>query len=626
MNPAPDARLHWLRPYQETAVSNVIRELSTVASTLVVLPTGCGKTVVFGEVARRWQTGRVLIQAHTEELVSQAAAEIAGLTGERPEIEMADQRANSGGFFAASRYVVASVQSLCRRLDRYDPADFGLIITDEAHHDVPSNAQYCTIRKHFERNESCRFLGVTATPTRADEKCLGQTFETVAHEYPLHEAINDGWLVPIVQQYVTLDSLDLSWIADDGSGELNQAQLAAVEEMPECVKQTAAGVVDHAGARPTLVFAVNVTHAEHIAELINYRLGGMAAHALSGKTDKLIRRETLQAFERGEFQFLVGCQLFTEGFNSPRISCVANACPTKSTAKYTQCVGRGTRVLRHLSTKEFNHADAIYRRRAIGSSDKRDLLVLDFVGNSGRHKLISTADILGGEHSEEARLRAVEKAKKDGKPVEMGPLVRDEQIQVEIEVQIALRREEERERQEAERKKQARLKAQATYTVVEVDPFDGADVLPMQGSGITARNKPTAKQAACLRKNGYNPDGMTKAQAGKIIGDLKEFWAGRRCSPAQSTALESFGEPGECGKEKASALLTLLRHRGFRPRDYRLTRDRLAIKRQFGKYTPLILDPRFGEVAVSPPFGSEADARQFLSRCLEQEEHGRRAA
>ena len=153
-----------LRPYQQAAMEAVLREWDEGHDrTLLVLPTGCGKTIVFAKIAEsRVRVGeRVLIMAHRGELLEQAGDKILQATGLKCAVEKAEQTCRGSWY----RIVVGSVQTLMRdkRLKQF-PADFfDTIIIDEAHHSVSDSYQH--VLQYFER---AKVLGVTATPDRAD--------------------------------------------------------------------------------------------------------------------------------------------------------------------------------------------------------------------------------------------------------------------------------------------------------------------------------------------------------------------------------------------------------------------------------------------------------------------------
>ena len=182
-----------LRPYQREAKEAVFENWGNgTKKTLLVLPTGCGKTIVFAKITEECvrQGDRVLILAHRGELLDQAADKIAKATGLGCATEKADQTCIGSWF----RIVVGSVQSMMRekRLERFPEDFFGTIIIDEAHHCVSDS--YQRVLNHF---PCAKILGVTATPDRGDMKNLGNVFESLAYEYTLPRAIKEGYLSPI---------------------------------------------------------------------------------------------------------------------------------------------------------------------------------------------------------------------------------------------------------------------------------------------------------------------------------------------------------------------------------------------------------------------------------------------
>jgi superfamily II DNA or RNA helicase len=577
-----------LRPYQEDCVSSVLEKLREFRSTIAVLATGLGKTVIFSHVGKLWPTGRVLCLAHREELIFQAAEKLEKVTGKRPDVEMAEHRADHTGLFTDSRFVVASVQSLCQagRLSRFNPDDFGLVVVDEAHHCVPANKTYAKILRHFLQNDRLRLFGVTATADRADGKAMGAYFESVAFEYGILKGINGGWLCPIDQQYVTVEGLDLRKVRTSG-GDLNGADMEQIFLEEKMLHRVVTPTVEAAGDEPTLIFTVSVAHAEKTAEILNrHRLD--CAVCLHGGTPKDERRKKLAEFAGRKFQYLVGCGLFLEGFDCPQISVVVMARPTKSRALYTQAVGRGTRL----------------------APGKKRLLVLDFVGNSGKHKLVSTADILAGQASREAVERATASAKKKGGPADM------RQELFEAEAQIA----DERKRAEelAARKERERVVAEAKWRSENVDPFDSFDTQSGEAANYRHVKPPSEGMRRLLEKHGRWREAMTHAEAGRAIDRLKQEWSGQACTPKQAHALRRFGEVANVTKNKAGVLLDLATARGWQPRDYRLTKDRWSLRRlNDGTYAPVVNDTQAGKVQLSRTFRSEQDCRFFIQSVVE---------
>ena len=182
-----------LRPYQQEARAAVEGQWDEgVRRTLLVLPTGCGKTIVFAKITEDCVKAgqRVLILAHRGELLDQAADKIKKSTGLGCAVEKAEQTSLDSWY----QVTVGSVQTLMRekRLSQFDPGHFGTIIIDEAHHCISDS--YQRVLQYF---EDSNVLGVTATPDRGDMRNLGNYFESLAYEYTLPKAIREGYLSPI---------------------------------------------------------------------------------------------------------------------------------------------------------------------------------------------------------------------------------------------------------------------------------------------------------------------------------------------------------------------------------------------------------------------------------------------
>ena len=280
-----------LRPYQTDAVSKVHEAWKDHRSALIVLPTGTGKTIVFSHIAGTVR-GRVMVIAHREELIAQAAQKIQVITGDEADVEMGEFWA-SEGVFSRSRVVVSSVQTQNAgmggdgRMSRFDPSQFDLLIIDEAHHATAPT--YRRLIDHYRQNPNLKVLGVTATPDRADEEALGQVFESVAFDYEIVDAIADGWLVPVRQRAVYVEGLDYSSVRTT-AGDLNGADLARILEYEEALHGIAHPTMELVGTRKSLVFAASVAHAERLAEIFNRHRPG-SDHASA--SERAYCRQTL---------------------------------------------------------------------------------------------------------------------------------------------------------------------------------------------------------------------------------------------------------------------------------------------------------------------------------------------
>ncbi len=454
-----------LRHYQVEAVRASVLALREAMSALVVMPTGTGKTTVFVELARLAHRGRVLLLSHRDELVLQAAQRVFDQLGVSVGIEKAQSRPDG------ERIVCGSVQTISRRRRLAEwPADaFSLIVVDEAHH--AAAASYRRILEHF---TEAKVVGVTATPDRADGKGLRSVFDTVAYEYSIAEAIADGWLVEPTVWRVHVDSIHLEGVRRT-HGDLAQGQLE--EAVARGVHAAAQVMLERSGDRPTLAYTPGVDTAHSLAAVLRAARPGCAA-AIDGTTPTDERRELLRAHAAGEYQFLVNCQVLTEGYDSPTVSCLAMLRPTLSRGLYAQMLGRGLRP----------------------SPGKGDCLVLDFAGSAGRHSLAGPEDVLGAADDDEA-------VAKEARSVveESGEAISVSDALVEARARVRYRLE--RVEAEAERKKKKLAPAHDIARILGVT---------LSGGG----GDPSQKQAAAIERFGVDASGLSRRSASAMIDAL----------------------------------------------------------------------------------------------------------
>lgn len=519
-----------LRPYQLEAENAAFREWEEVQSTLLVMGIGTGKTPTCAHIIKRFGK-RAIFVAHRKELIFQARDKIEQFTDLHCEIEMGDLRASAEtGLFKKTSVIVGSIQTLASggdgggRVTKFDPDDFDLAIIDEAHHAVSKS--YRKLLDYLRQNPRLKILGVTATPDRADEEALGQVFDSVAYEYGLLDAIHDGYIVPIDQQMVNA-TIDFTGFKPS-SNDLNGADLAAVMEAEKPVHEVASSLIEIVGSRRTLVFTASVNHARMLCEILNRHRSGSAAFVCD-QTEDEDRARIVSEHRAGRIQYLCNFGIFTEGYDDSGIEVVAMARPTKSRALYEQMI----RCARPLPGIVDGPSTVMGRRFAIAKSAKPFCLVIDYVGNSGKHKLITVADILGGNVSDEAVESAIEFAKKSGKPVRMTDMLDSEEERIQAE------REQRRLEEEA---RKANLVAKAKYTSQPVDPFDLLQIKPATKTRAWDEGKTfTEKQAAFLRRNGIDPDTIQYNHGKQLMAAMGQRREAGLCTMGQLKTLKKYG-------------------------------------------------------------------------------------
>ncbi|HVZ33216.1 MAG TPA: DEAD/DEAH box helicase, partial [Polyangiaceae bacterium] len=304
---------------------------------LLYLPTGAGKTVIATGIIEALRKtpglGRTLFIAHRREILDQTARTLVRhLPTLRVEVEQGERRGQG-----EADVTVASVQSLLRRKERYDPCAFDLIICDECHRALsPSWEQ---VIEYFWRHAGTHtlLLGMTATPRRTDGRSVSGLFGETAFEISRTDLEDLGYLVPMhyftVQGDLKLDQIELS------GGDFQGKALSRVMDTPVHRALAVKAWLEQGAGKKTIAFCAGVEHAQHLAE--DFRALGVEADKIDGRTKD--RKELLEQFQRGRLQVLTNYGVLTEGFDDPGVSCILMARPTTSPLVYTQCIGRGLR-------------------------------------------------------------------------------------------------------------------------------------------------------------------------------------------------------------------------------------------------------------------------------------------
>lgn len=487
-----------LRSYQAAARESIFNEWDKgMKRTLLVLPTGTGKTIVFAKVAescvRKGQ--RVLILAHRSELLEQAADKIAKATGLGCATEKAEETCLGQWF----RIVVGSVQTLMRpqRLERFDKDHFDTIIIDEAHHCLSDS--YQRVLSHFSQ---AHVLGVTATPDRGDMRNLGNYFESLAYEYTLPKAIKEGYLVPIKALTVPL-RMDLSGVGvqagDFKVGDIGNA-------LDPYLYQIADEMMQYCKNRKTVVFLPLVKTSQKFKDILNEK--GFRAEEVNGSSQN--RSEVLKNFEQGKYNVLCNSMLLTEGWDCPSVDCVIVLRPTKVRSLYSQMVGRGTRLC----------------------EGKDHLLLLDFLWHTERHELCHPASLIC-ENEKVAKKMTENLENAAGMPVDIEEA---ERIAAEDVVQ---QREEALAKKLAEQKRKKKKLVDPLQFEMSILAEDLANYVPAFGYQMAPASQ---KQIAALEKFGIYPNDIENAGKAELLLDrLNKRREEGLTTPKQIRFLESRG-------------------------------------------------------------------------------------
>ncbi len=487
-----------LRPYQQQARTAIQNEWSSGhKKTLLVLPTGTGKTIVFAKVTEDCVRDgeRVLILAHRGELLDQAADKLIKSTGLGCAVEKAEDTCLNSWF----RVVVGSVQSLQResRLKHFSPDYFNTIIIDEAHHCLSDG--YQRVLSHF---EGAKVLGVTATPDRGDMRNLGQYFESLAYEYTLPKAIKEGYLSPIKAQTIPLE-LDLTGVSQQ-NGDFKLGDLGTA--LDPYLYQIADEMQKYCMDRKTVVFLPLIKTSQKFRDILISK--GFQAAEVNGESGD--RSEILKAFDGDKYNVLCNSMLLTEGWDCPSVDCIVVLRPTKIRSLYSQMVGRGTRL---------------------NPPKKQDLLLLDFLWHTERHELCHPAHLIA--ENEEVAQKMTENIEQAGCPVDL------EQAEIKASEDVVAAREEALAKKLEEMKHRKKKLVDPLQFEMSIQAEDLANYVPAFGWEC---GPPSESQVKTLEKLGIFPDEIDNAgKAAKLLDKLDKRRVEGLTTPKQIRFLEGRG-------------------------------------------------------------------------------------
>lgn len=486
-----------LRPYQQEAKAAIQTEWAGgVRRTLLVLPTGTGKTIVFSKLIEDCVRNgeRVLVLAHRGELLEQAADKLAKSTGLMCAVEKAEESCLGSWF----RVVVGSVQSMTRpkRLSAFPTNYFDTIIVDEAHHCVSDS--YQRVLTYFDQ---AKVLGVTATPDRGDMKNLGTYFESLAYEYTLPKAIKEGFLSPIKAQTIPL-KLDLTGVSLQ-AGDFRAADLGTA--LDPYLYQIADEMRAHCQGRKTVIFLPLVKTSQKFRDILVSR--GFSAVEVNGESTD--RSDVLARFSSGQYDALCNSMLLTEGWDCPSVDCIVVLRPTKIRSLYSQMVGRGTRL----------------------HPGKDHLLLLDFLWHTERHELCHPAHLIC--ESEEVAKQMTVNIEAAGCPLDL------EEAEEKASADVVAQREEALAKQLSEMRNRKRNLVDPLQFEMSIQAEDLSGYVPSFGWEMGPASD---KQLLTLEKLGILPDDIQNAgKAAKLLDRLGKRRTEGLTTPKQIRFLEGRG-------------------------------------------------------------------------------------
>lgn len=511
-----------LRPYQAEARDAILSAWDEgYRKTLLVLPTGCGKTVVFASVTENQvrKGHRVLIMAHRGELLTQAAEKLKAASGLDSVLEKAES-SSLGSFIPVT---IGSVQSLAqeKRLARFPGDYFQDIIVDEAHHCLSDS--YLRILEHF---PNANILGVTATPDRGDMKNLGEYFDNKAYEYTMQEAIRQGYLSPVKAQLIPLE-LDIKNVGisngDYSAPEVGNALEPYLSQIVQEMKKYCQG-------RKTVVFLPLIATSQKFCRMLNEV--GLRAAEVNGNSDD--RSQVLTDFETGKYDVLCNSMLLTEGWDCPAVDCIVILRPTKVRSLYQQMVGRGMRL----------------------SPGKENLLLLDFLWLTSRHDLCKPSTLI----SKDVKIAQMV----DSQIVNGADGIDLIEAEEQAERDVLAEREETLAKQLAEMRGRKRKLVDPIQYALSIAAEDLVGYVPTFAWEMAPASQ---KQLEFLERRGIFPDSVGNAGLASVLIDrLKRRQDEGLATPKQIRLLERYGfrQVGTWQFDQASTLIARLAANSWR--------------------------------------------------------------
>ena len=486
-----------LRDYQINAKDAIFKEWENGNKrTLLNMATGLGKTVVFAKVIEEFvkHKKRVLIIAHREELLEQAANKIKAITGYNCVYE----KAKSTCIGSRCKIVLGSIQTISKknRLSKFKKDYFDLIVVDEAHH--CTSATYQNVLKYF---DNAYVLGVTATPDRSDKKMLSSYFNSEAYEYNIRDGIQNKYLCPIKAKTIPL-VIDISDVKiSSGDFSLSDADRAIEPYLEEVANVIATEYAD----KKIVIFLPLVNTSIKMCEILQSK--GVSAVEINGKSPD--RAQKFKDYAEGKYSVLCNAMLATEGWDCPAVDCIVILRPTKVRSFYVQMVGRGTRPYK----------------------DKNNLLLLDFLWLSQKHKLCRPSSLFS--KTEEQFQLMQKNIHKTTEPLDLVTLADDVEMTIN------------KNREEALAKQLAKMRGRKARLIDPLQFFvsgDFNDLLNYEPIFEWEKSKPTENQLRMLERNGFDTSVVTtRGLASKIIEAIITRVRLNLSTPKQIRCLENYG-------------------------------------------------------------------------------------
>lgn len=546
-----------VRDYQEDAAQAMIRAWKDCRSTILQMATALGKTRTAARVIElRKDSGDSLFLVNRDQLLEQAVATFRQLLpGYGVGIEQADRYSQIGD--NAPKVVVASKDTLYKphRLERLGENRFATIIPDECHAVGRDVKSWVNILNYF---GSAKVGGITATPERTDGMLIGEgcPFESVCFQMDIADGIAQGWITPVQPKYAYVEGYDISQV--EAGDDLNQEQLDRVMSAEKPLVGVCQAAIDFSenGRKQTIIFCTSVAHAERVAEMLNrwnVRKGTGVATSVScydGSAED--RRQIFRLFRKGDIRYLTNFGIVGEGVDLPTAEVGILARATKVHRLYVQWVGRFIRPDENIVGLLNAAANAEERRAIIARSPKPAGVIVDLVGVTGQHKLVTVIDIFAPKDTPEPVKTRAKKLIEEG---------------VVDDAQEALKEAQDEWDGMREEARQGVLVA-AHLHVQDIDPYAVFDAKAMKKMSTKKVLPATEAQKAAMERDGFSKQMINTvgfAEARKLLDWITDRNSRGLSTIPQMRTLRRFGyDPAKMSKQLASELIENLRNNGWK--------------------------------------------------------------
>ena len=364
-----------LRPYQEVAISDAITALDTHKNTIVVAPTGAGKTIMLSAlIGKRHKEGkRILVLQHRDELVAQNREKFLKVN---PNISTSIVNGTIKKWDGDT--IFSMVQTLSRENNLRHRPKFDMVVVDESHH-AAADTYMRIIEAVKEDNEHAEIVGFTATPNRGDGKGLRSVFTNCSHQIELATLIREGFLVPPKAYVVDVGVTEALEGVTRRGNDFDMDEVEQIMNKRVINERVVTEWEERAGDRKTVVFCSTINHAKDLLDMFIEH--DVNAEMVIGDTPKEERKQILHDLEFGDVQVVVNVAVLTEGFDAPPVSCIVLTRPCSYKSTMVQMIGRGLRII----------DPEIYPDQI-----KKDCVVLDFGTSILKHGALDEAANLDG--------------------------------------------------------------------------------------------------------------------------------------------------------------------------------------------------------------------------------------